>query len=145
VPFVGTFSCSLTHIVLRQAFFNTFKTGSDHTKQFDSSLLSAGEDGGTDAANALKSAIFDHIQQRQPENVACDIIVRVYANFDILAADVNSAGDTKADKMKIVSAFAQGFSSTHSLFDFINIAPRSKSINKVYGKSKSTTRHVEKD
>jgi hypothetical protein len=107
---------------------------SDFKKQFGDGLLNEGKNGGAAAAVALDRAVTDYLKLCHPEHSACRIIVRVYADYETLSAEIITVDNTRGGKMKTMERFAQGFSSANSWFDFINIVSEGGVISKISGK-----------
>jgi hypothetical protein len=81
-----------------------------------------GEAGGSEAAHCFGDAVDMHVTKHHPGLASCDIVVRAYADYGVLSAEM-SMSDSEV-KMGMVQTFAQGFSTAGVMFDFVNIASR---------------------
>lgn len=84
---------------------------------FNDSLIRAGADGGTQAAQLLHSNIKASLQKKGLEQ--CEIMVRLYANVAGLSRALSKAGLIGADKRSL-APFIANFNRSYPLADFID-------------------------
>lgn len=84
---------------------------------FNDTLLAAGADGGTQAAQLLNDNVRASLRRKGLEH--CDIMVRVYANVAGLSKALSKAGLVGADKRSL-APFIASFNRSYPLTDFVD-------------------------
>lgn len=100
------------------------------------------ESGGSHVAKLLKDEITEYVARILPGLLHYEIIVRAYADLDELSREVNDecceqitqSRKTEPKFAPALGAFATGFSSYDSLFDFVEVATESVVETKITGK-----------
>ncbi|KAK8113578.1 hypothetical protein PG984_014104 [Apiospora sp. TS-2023a] len=87
--------------------------------QFGEDLLTRGEKGGAEAADALLSAVQGYAQNKIRELPEVDIVVRAFANVTGLREALHRRRVTC--DMDQLRAFASGFNNRQALFDFVDV------------------------
>lgn len=102
---------------------------------FHEELLQAGEAGGKRAAVLLQTNALQHLQDTFDDLPhAIKVVCRVYANVRGLAEALYRA--RVIESPALFEAFVRGFTSSVSLFDFIDVAPgKDRADEKIGGKS----------
>ncbi|ROV94088.1 hypothetical protein VMCG_08248 [Cytospora schulzeri] len=84
---------------------------------FRDDLISAGPDGGTQAAQLLNESIKTSLRRKGLEH--CELVIRVYANVAGLSKALSKVGLIGADKRSL-APFIANFNRTYSLTDFVD-------------------------
>ncbi|KAK8064292.1 hypothetical protein PG996_008944 [Apiospora saccharicola] len=86
---------------------------------FGEDLLTGGEKGGAEAADALFSAVQGYAQNKIRESPEVDVVVRAFANVTGLREALHRRRVTcDIDQLR---AFASGFNNRQALFDFVDV------------------------
>lgn len=84
---------------------------------FNDSLITAGADGGSQAAQLLNDSIKASLRRKGLEH--CDVMVRVYANVAGLSKALSKAGLVGAEKRSL-APFIANFNRSYPLTDFVD-------------------------
>lgn len=84
---------------------------------FNDSLITAGADGGSQAAQLLNEGVKASLRRKGLEH--CEIMVRVYANVVGLSKALNKAGLVGAEKRSLAN-FIANFNRSYPLTDFVD-------------------------
>ena len=100
--------------------------------QFHEKFLSSNEAGGKNVANEIYARVKDYSKEFSNNPGGMDIIVRAYANLKGLGPACVKMGKMKGSAS--MSSFAQGFTQSHGLFDFVDVGPgKERADNKIRG------------
>jgi hypothetical protein len=90
---------------------------------------------GEATTDVVENIVKNILERRRPEIATLQIVAKVYADYEKLSAEIKL--HDKIERMKVVQALTQNFSSANPRFDFINVS-HNVLVEKITGMNRYT-------